>query len=127
LLQSSYSKEYARDPVHNNTAESFGALVERAKQGVFHYMSRKHTSRYLAEIRLRLDNRLLEEKLTRAGIKKIIMRPMPVKDLLRAVLSQTVGKVLQRTPEGGIVDKEYGLVPNRSLRFVDSFVKQLCS
>ena len=106
------SKEYARGPVHNNTAESFGALIERAKQGVFHYMSHKHTCRYLDEIRFRWDHRLPEEKLTRAGIKKIIMRPLPVMDLLRAVLSQTVGKVLQRTPEGGIVDKEYSLVPN---------------
>jgi len=40
-------KEFARGPVHNNTAESFNALLERAKQGVFHYMSQKHLQRYL--------------------------------------------------------------------------------
>jgi len=106
------SKEYARGPVHNNTAESFGALIERAKQGVFHYMSRKHTRRYLDEISFRWDHRRREEKWTRAGIKKILMRPLPVMDLLRAVLSRAAGRVLQRTTEGSVVDKQYPLLPN---------------
>ena len=35
-------KKYARDNVHTNTTKSFGALLERAKQGVFHFMSTKH-------------------------------------------------------------------------------------
>ena len=39
-------KEYARGDIHSNTAESFGAILERVKQGVFHYISRKHLSRY---------------------------------------------------------------------------------
>jgi hypothetical protein len=111
------SKQYARGPVHNNTAESFGALIERAKQGVFHYMSRKHISRYLDEISFRWDHRLEEQKLTRAGIKKILMRPLPVMDLLRAVLSQAVGRVLQRTTEGSVVDKAYPLLPNQQPSF----------
>lgn len=111
------SREYARGPVHNNTAESFGALIERAKQGVFHYMSRTHIRRYLDEISFRWDHRLPEEKLTRAGIKKIIMRPPPVMDLLRVALSQTTGKVLQRTPNGGIIDKKYPLLPNQEPSF----------
>ncbi|MEZ4599330.1 MAG: transposase [Syntrophotaleaceae bacterium] len=33
-------KEFARGLVHNNTAESYNALLERAKQGVYHWMSR---------------------------------------------------------------------------------------
>jgi hypothetical protein len=111
------SRQYARGSVHNNTAESFGALIERAKQGVFHYMSRKHTSRYLDEIAFRWDHRLEDEKRTRAGIKKIIMRPLPAMDLLRAVLSQAVGRVLQRTTEGGVVDKEYPLLPHQQPSF----------
>ncbi|CAB1075410.1 ISSpo8, transposase, partial [Olavius algarvensis Delta 1 endosymbiont] len=44
------AKEYARGDVHNNTAESFNSILERAKQGVFHYMSSKHLPRYLNEI-----------------------------------------------------------------------------
>ena len=35
-------KEYVRGDAHNNTAESFSAILERAKQGVFHYRSIKH-------------------------------------------------------------------------------------
>ena len=31
------NKEYSRGDVHNNTAESFNAMLERAKQVVFHY------------------------------------------------------------------------------------------
>jgi hypothetical protein len=31
--------EFARGNAHCNTAESFGAILERAKQGVFHYLS----------------------------------------------------------------------------------------
>ena len=31
------AKEFARGDVHNNTAESFNSLLERAKQGIFHY------------------------------------------------------------------------------------------
>jgi BarA-like signal transduction histidine kinase len=50
--------------------------------------------------------------LTQTGIKKIIMRPLSVMDLLRAVLSQPDGKVLQKTPKGGIIDKEYRLLSN---------------
>jgi hypothetical protein len=46
-------KEFARGDVHNNTAESFNALLERAKQGVFHYVSKKHLQRYLHEIGFR--------------------------------------------------------------------------
>ena len=37
-------KEYARGDIHNNTAESFCAILERAKQGGFHSLSKKHLS-----------------------------------------------------------------------------------
>jgi hypothetical protein len=47
------AKEFARGDVHNNTAESFNSLLERAKQGVFHFMSQKHLLRYLNEIGFR--------------------------------------------------------------------------
>jgi hypothetical protein len=51
-------KEYARGDIHNNSAESFSAILERAKQGVFHYLSKKHLSRYLHEIGFRWDHRM---------------------------------------------------------------------
>jgi hypothetical protein len=46
-------KEYALGDIHNNTAELFNAILERARQGVFHYLSKKHLSRYLQEIGFR--------------------------------------------------------------------------
>jgi hypothetical protein len=40
---------YAVGNVHNNTAESFNATLERAKIGVFHWMSKDHMTRYVAK------------------------------------------------------------------------------
>ncbi len=43
-------KQYVDGDTHTNTAESFGAILERAKLGVFHYMSSEHLSRYLESV-----------------------------------------------------------------------------
>ena len=64
-------KQYVDGNTHTNTAESFGALLERAKLGVFHYMSSKHLSRYLNEIGFRWDHRIPEVKITKKETKKI--------------------------------------------------------
>ena len=95
-------KEYARGEVHNNTAESFSAILERAKQGVFHYLSRKHLNRYLHEIGFRWDHRIPEIKLTKKGELKLVMKPMPVRKMLQSLLSQATGRQLRRSPSGGI-------------------------
>ena len=95
-------KEYARGQVHNNTAESFSAILERAKQGVFHYLSRKHLSRYLHEIGFRWDHRIPEIKLTKKGELKLVMKPMTVRKMLQSLLSQATGRQLRRSPNGGI-------------------------
>jgi hypothetical protein len=100
-------KEYARGNVHNNTAESFGAILERAKQGIFHYLSKKHLTRYLSEFSFRWDQRIPEKKITRKGEKKIIMRPLPVIELLIALLSKAAGRQLRRTLNWGIVSLAY--------------------
>ena len=60
-------RQYVDGDTHTNTAESFGALLERAKLGVFHYMSREHLSRYLNEIGFRWDHRIPEIKITKNG------------------------------------------------------------
>ena len=95
-------KEYARGNIHSNTAESFGAILERVKLGVFHYISRKHLSRYLNEIGFRWNHRIPEEKVTKEGIKKKYMRPMPVIDMLVSLLSGCLGRQLRRTKNFGI-------------------------
>jgi transposase-like protein len=96
------AKEYARGDVHNNTAESFNSLLERAKQGVFHFMSSKHLPRYLNEIGFRWDHRIPTEKKTKKGEIKIVMIAIPVIDLLYSLLSGPVGRQIRRSKKGGI-------------------------
>ena len=62
-------REYARGEVHNNTAESFSALIERA----IHYWSKKHMQRYLHEIGFRWNHRIPKLKKARKGKIKIVM------------------------------------------------------
>ena len=96
-------KEYARGNIHNNTAESFSAILERAKQGGFHYLSPKHLSRYLHEIGFRWDHRVPELKLTKKGNLKLVMKPMSVIIKLKSLLSRAVGRQLRRSLNGGIL------------------------
>jgi transposase-like protein len=95
-------EEYARDDVHNNTAESFSSLLERVKLGVFHHMSTQHLQRYLNEIGFRWDHRLPNEKMTKKGVKKIVMIPMEPIKKLRSLLSNAFGRQIVWTKSGGI-------------------------
>ena len=96
------AKEFARGDTHNNTAESFNSIVERAKQGVFHYMSKKHLPRYLNEIGFRWDHRVPKEHVTKKGKKKTKMIAIPVIDLLHSLLGQAWGRQLRRSKNGAI-------------------------
>ena len=95
--------EYSRGNVHNNTAESFNSMVERAKQGVFHFWSRIHLQRYLHEIGFRWNHRVPALKKTRKGKLKLVMEPMPVMTMLRSLLSMAAGRQIRRSSRGGIV------------------------
>jgi hypothetical protein len=95
-------REYVRGPVHVNTAESFGAMLERVKEGVFHYISGKHLDRYLHEISFRWNHRIPIEKKTKAGKQKINWMPMPVITMLQCVLNGATGKQKRRTPNNGL-------------------------
>lgn len=94
--------EYSRGNIHNNTAESFSALLERAKVGVFHYLSKKHLSRYLNEFEFRWINRIPEEKKTKTGKKKIVMKPIPVINMITKLIIGFSGILLRRTSNWGI-------------------------
>jgi hypothetical protein len=96
------AKEFGHGDVHNNTAESFSSLLERAKQGVFHYISKEHLPRYLNEIGFRWDHRTPAEIVSKHGKRKIVMVALPVVDLLGALLTQAVERSLRRTANGGI-------------------------
>jgi transposase-like protein len=95
-------EEFCRGDVHNNTAESFSSLMERAKWGVFHHMSTKHLRRYLNEIGFRWDHRLPKEKVTKNGTKKTVMSPMPVINKLQSLLSRAFGRQMRWTKNAGI-------------------------
>ena len=97
-------KEFVRGDAHNNTAESFNANLERAKVGVFHYMSKQHLSRYLHEVCFRWNHRIPELKTDNKGSRKIVMKPMPVMEMLRSLLVKAPGRQVRRTRRGGILN-----------------------
>jgi len=98
-------KEFARGAVHVNTAESFNAILERAKQGVFHFVSRRHVSRYLSEVAFRWNNRDPVEK-KRNGLSKIVMQSKPLMEQFENLLKHAVGTQLRRTIYGGITQPQ---------------------
>ena len=55
------AKEFVRGGVHSNTADGIGSLLERARTGVWHRMSRKHLQRYLDKISFRWIYRIRRE------------------------------------------------------------------
>jgi len=90
-------EEFARGEVHNNTAESFNAILERVKNGVFHWISKEHMKRYINEIAFRWNHREAEKN--RKG--KIVMRPLPVLTMLESLLGCAVWRQLRRTSNAG--------------------------
>jgi hypothetical protein len=96
-------KEYSRGDTHNNTAESFNAMLERAKHGVFHYLSKKHLSRYLHEIGFRWNQREPELKVTKKGKLKIVMKRLPALTMLKSLLVHAPGRQIRRSTNGGIL------------------------
>jgi hypothetical protein len=112
-------KEYSRGDTHTNTAESFGALLERIKQGIFHHMSKKHLWRYLNEIGFRWDHRIPEIKTTKNGKTKKYMRPMPFIDKLNSLLSRAAGRQVRRTINSGIT--------SLNISFTDNLQPYYCS
>jgi len=101
------SKEYSRGDTHNNTAESFNAMLERAKQGVFHYLSKKRLSRYLHEIGFRWNQRDPELKVTKKGELKIVMKRLSALIMLRSLLVHAPGRQIRRSANGGIFCLEH--------------------
>ena len=95
-------KEFVNGDIHNNTAESFNAILERAKQGVFHFISKKHLQRYVSEVVFRWNHRYPAREISKNGIKKIIYKAKPILEQLRSLLQHAVGTQLRRTTAGGI-------------------------
>jgi transposase-like protein len=96
------TKEFSRGDVHVNTAESFNAILERAKQGVFHFLSKGHLDRYVGEIAFRWNNREPVKTIVKNGVSKIVMQAKPILEQLQNLLRYAVGCQLRRTIYYGI-------------------------
>ncbi|NIS54592.1 MAG: IS1595 family transposase [Phycisphaerae bacterium] len=96
------AKEYSRGDVHINTAESFGAMLERAKTGVFHYMSSMHLNLYLTELSFRWFNRDPKKVVTKTGKRRVIWKPKPLMEQLTSLLSFACGTQLRWKKTGAL-------------------------
>jgi len=94
-------KEYARNGIHNNTAESFNATLERAKFGVFHMISKLHMPRYVNEAMFRWNQRVPVDAIKR-GKPVIVMQPLPLMERMDALMSVAFGRQLRRSANGGL-------------------------
>jgi hypothetical protein len=95
-------REYARGEVHNNTAESYNALLERAKIGVFHQMSKEHMQRYVDEVAFRWNQRYPDVILTSKGKEKVVMKPFPVMEKIKNLLQVALNVQIRWTASSSI-------------------------
>lgn len=100
-------KEYARGPVHNNTAESYNGILERMRIGVFHYMSVQHLGKYIDDASFRWNHKIPEIRITKEGLEKAVKKPMPFMNLITIILKNAPGLGLIRSRNGGILDKKF--------------------
>jgi len=96
------ANEFVRGATHINTAESFGAMLERAKIGVFHFMSSKHLDRYLSELSFRWFHRDPKEVVTKTGKKKTIWKPKPIIKQMTSLLSFACGAQIRWQKTGAL-------------------------
>jgi transposase-like protein len=77
--------EYARGPIHVNTAESWNALLKRGIMGSFHHVSKQHLGKYCDEFSYRWNKRKwTDEARTTTAIELIegirLMYKQPVRN-----------------------------------------------
>ena len=95
-------REYARGEVHNNTAESYNALLERAKVGVFHQISKEHMQRYVDEVAFRWNQRVPSGTRTHKGKEKVVMKPLPILTKLQRLLEVALNVQIRWTRNSSI-------------------------
>jgi len=99
-------KEYARGDVHSNTAESFHATLERAKFGVYHWMSKQHLPLYTAEAVFHWNQRVSETKTIQRGKNKgqtkTVMKRLPILEQFKNLLQLAPFCQVRRTINSGI-------------------------
>jgi hypothetical protein len=99
-------KEFVRGNIHSNTAESFHATLERAKQGVYHWMSKQHLPLYTAEAAFHWNQRAPETQVIRKGksqgIARTFMKRLPILEQFKNLLKLGPLCQMHRTENSGI-------------------------
>ncbi len=95
------AKEFVRGEVHSNTADGIGSMLERARMGVWHRMSRLHLQRYLDEIGFRWNCRLKREFVSKSGRRRRMVTTIPLPDMLSRLLYPATGREIRRTQNYG--------------------------
>jgi hypothetical protein len=101
------AREYARGPVHVNSAEGFHDRVRRTVSGVFHHISPHLADLYFNEIGFRWSQRVVtgqaqrRTRKGRQGTKTLWARASPALQL-PAVFRSAIGREMRRTKAGGI-------------------------
>jgi transposase-like protein len=99
-------KEFARGEVHSNTAESFHATLERAKQGIYHWMSKQHLPLYAAEAAFHWNQRESETRVIQKGKNKgrtkRFMKRLPILEQFKSLLNLAPLCQVRRTENSGI-------------------------
>ncbi|MBQ0819465.1 IS1595 family transposase [Microvirga sp. HBU67558] len=101
------AREYARGPVHINSAEGFNDRVRCTVSGVFHHIGPHHADLYFNEIGFRWSQRVVRgqaPRRTRNGrpVTKTLWARIPPALQLPAVFRFAVGREMRRTKAGGI-------------------------
>ena len=101
------AREYARGPVHINSAEGFNDRIRRTVSRVFHHISPHHADLYFSEIGFRWSQRVVTgqaPRRTRKGrqITKTLWARVPPALQLPAVFRFAIGREMRRTKAGGI-------------------------
>jgi len=95
-------REYARGEVHNNTAESYNALLERAKVGVFHQISKEHMQRYVDEVAFRWNQRVPVGTRFHKGKEKVVMKHLPIIEKIQKLLQAALNVQIRWTRNSSI-------------------------
>lgn len=99
-------REYVQGAVHNNTAESFHAILERAKIGIYHWMSKRHLPLYAAEAVFHWNQRIPETKRIQRGKNqgqlRTVMKRLPLLERFRNLLRLAQHCQVRRTENSGI-------------------------
>lgn len=95
------AKEFARGEVHSNTADGIGSVLERARIGVWHRMSRQHLQRYPDEIAFRWNCRVRWD-FEKNGRWRRIIATIPLPSMLSKLLKPAIGRQIRRSASYGL-------------------------